>query len=52
MTAKAAVAGSDGVSSASGKAANDIAINGIMTELFTLKGNQNKYRNRFRSSNV
>ena len=40
MTAKAAVAGSDGVSSASGKAANDIAINGIMTELFTLKGNQ------------
>ena len=40
MNAKAAVAGSDGVSSATGKAANDIAINGIMTELFTLKGNQ------------
>jgi hypothetical protein len=40
MNAKAAVAGSEGVSSASGKAANDQAINQIMTELFTLEANQ------------
>ena len=40
MNAKAAVAGSEGVSAASGKKANDIAINEIMTELFTLEANQ------------